>query len=108
MTGHLFSLAKTKDEYLLVLSVINIAGMRFASHAAQESCVRAHLVAFRALPRSVDSYTEEDNLPEWGQTGLEIIDNKVRDFPDAQRIDLHAHPCPTGPTPSLPDPTGHS
>lgn len=71
MLSHLFALAKTRDEYLLIASLSAIPGaLSFRSFAdnAAEVFVRERLEEFRALPRTVDSYFDPDYPCSTGPT----------------------------------------
>lgn len=90
---------------MLVLFVIHSPLMAGTRYSQREAAIRGHLAAFRALPRSVDSYPE-DELSDPNRLNRLMADMQDAREEIARAVNFTS--CPTGPTHSLPDPTGHS
>lgn len=62
MLNPIFKLAKTRDEHLLIVGLLSLPGALSIDEGPADKLIAEHLALFRSLPRSVDSYPEDDHF----------------------------------------------
>lgn len=90
MLNPIFKLAKTRDEHLLLVGLLSLPGALTIDEGPADKLIAEHLAMFRALPRSVDSYPEDEIDPEFYGRGRRFVieEEKRRETADAAILDL--------------------